>query len=166
MKAVQSLATSEHQISNSAGSLRLRIRETLARVWWGNPLEADEKDGFYGNRLIGWDMDRSGSDFVHWQALVLAVLKPLGLLPQIWLILEWLADMFVRALLYHMCGTYNPSCLAQILTQHFVATKQILELDISLSHCEIYLESFECGELVPVSLFHFAVHRHMGLAFR
>jgi len=50
-------------------------------------------------------MDGSGSGFVQWQALVLPVLKPLGLLPQIWLILEWLADIFVRGLLYHICGT-------------------------------------------------------------
>ena len=98
--------------------------------------------------------------------LVLAVLKPLGLLPHVWFVLEWFADIFMGALLYHMCGTQNPSYLEQTLTQHFVTTKQVLELDISLSHCEIYLESFECGELVPISLFHFAVHRHVGLAFR
>jgi hypothetical protein len=39
-------------------------------VWWRSPLEADEEDGFYGNRLCGWDMNGNGSGFVQWQALV------------------------------------------------------------------------------------------------
>jgi len=51
-------------------------------------LEADEKDRVYGYRLCGWDVGGNDSGFVQWQALVLDVLKPLGLLPQIWLILE------------------------------------------------------------------------------
>jgi hypothetical protein len=75
------------------------------------------------------------------------------------------AAISVGALLYHI---YGAQCQlpGSILTQHPVATEQILELDTSLSHCEIYLEISEYGELVPVSLFQLAVQRHMGFAFR
>jgi hypothetical protein len=52
------------------------------------------------------------------------------------------------------------------LTQQSVTTKQILQLDASLSHGEIYLESFERRELMAAPLFQFAVQRHVRLALR
>lgn len=53
-----------------------------------------------------------------------------------------------------------------LLTQHSVAAEQILQLDSSLSHCKIYLQSVEFRELVPVSLFQFAFQHHVGLTIR
>lgn len=60
-------------------------------------MEADEKYGFYGNMLYGWDMDGKDSGFVQWQALVFATADLVNF--------RMFADIFVGTLLYHICDT-------------------------------------------------------------